>query len=268
MTRSSTRPTSASNGCTVCAHGRSLDIPGSGHAAIGHPRGWPAQTGRDVGRSRAPFNVRMARAAILLAATALAPERRCHNSQSMALMPHDRARVLAVLGPTNTGKTHFAVERMLAHRSGLIGFPLRLLAREIYDRIVVQKGAGLVALITGEERIQPPTARYFVATVEAMPSDLGRELPRGRRDPAVRRSRARPRLHRPAAARARPRRDDVPGRRHHPAAAEAAGARGRGGDAAALLDAHLHRARQGHPPAARAAPWSRSRPRRSTRSPS
>ena len=60
----------------------------------------------------------------------------------MALMPPDRPRVLAVLGPTNTGKTHFAVERMLAHRSGLIGFPLRLLAREIYDRIVVQKGAG------------------------------------------------------------------------------------------------------------------------------
>jgi ATP-dependent RNA helicase SUPV3L1/SUV3 len=90
----------------------------------------------------------------------------------MALMPHDRRRVLAVLGPTNTGKTHFAVERMLAHRSGLIGFPLRLLAREIYDRIVVQKGAALTALITGEERIQPPGARYFVATVEAMPSDL------------------------------------------------------------------------------------------------
>ena len=87
-------------------------------------------------------------------------------------MPHDRRRVLAVLGPTNTGKTHFAVERMLAHRSGLIGFPLRLLAREIYDRIVVQKGAALAALITGEERIQPPTARYFVATVEAMPADL------------------------------------------------------------------------------------------------
>ncbi|MGH6920168.1 MAG: disulfide oxidoreductase, partial [Geminicoccaceae bacterium] len=87
-------------------------------------------------------------------------------------MPHDRARVLAVLGPTNTGKTHFAVERMLAHRSGLIGFPLRLLAREIYDRIVVQKGAAQAALITGEERIQPATARYFVATVEAMPSDL------------------------------------------------------------------------------------------------
>jgi ATP-dependent RNA helicase SUPV3L1/SUV3 len=90
----------------------------------------------------------------------------------MALMPTDRPRVLAVLGPTNTGKTHFAVERMLAHRSGLIGFPLRLLAREIYDRIAAEKGAGAVALITGEERIEPPTARYFVATVEAMPEDL------------------------------------------------------------------------------------------------
>ena len=91
----------------------------------------------------------------------------------MALLPSERSRVLAVLGPTNTGKTHFAVERMLAHPSGLIGFPLRLLAREIYDRIVVHKGASAVALITGEERIQPPTARYFVATVEAMPEDLG-----------------------------------------------------------------------------------------------
>jgi len=77
-----------------------------------------------------------------------------------------------VLGPTNTGKTHFAVERMLAHKTGLIGFPLRLLAREIYDRIVIERGAGQVALITGEEKIQPKTARYWVATVEAMPEDL------------------------------------------------------------------------------------------------
>ncbi len=90
----------------------------------------------------------------------------------MALLPSERSRVLAVLGPTNTGKTHFAVERMLAHRSGLIGCPLRLLAREIYDRVAAQKGAAAVALITGEERIQPPSARYFVATVEAMPLDL------------------------------------------------------------------------------------------------
>lgn len=87
-------------------------------------------------------------------------------------MSEDRKRILAVLGPTNTGKTHFAVERMLAHKSGLIGFPLRLLAREIYDRIVIEKGAPLVALITGEEKIQPKTARYWVATVEAMPEDL------------------------------------------------------------------------------------------------
>lgn len=87
-------------------------------------------------------------------------------------MPLDQKRILAVLGPTNTGKTHFAVERMLAHRTGLIGFPLRLLAREIYDRIVIEKGEPLVALITGEEKIQPKTARYWVATVEAMPEDL------------------------------------------------------------------------------------------------
>ncbi|MGD0193055.1 MAG: helicase-related protein [Rhizomicrobium sp.] len=78
----------------------------------------------------------------------------------------------AVLGPTNTGKTHFAIERMLAHRSGMIGLPLRLLAREVYDRIVRIKGAGVSALVTGEEKIVPPDARYFVCTVEAMPLDL------------------------------------------------------------------------------------------------
>ncbi|MDX2234068.1 MAG: helicase-related protein [Hyphomonadaceae bacterium] len=78
-------------------------------------------------------------------------------------------RVVAVLGPTNTGKTHLAIERMLAHGSGMIGLPLRLLAREVYDRIVRQKGARAVALVTGEERIAPEGARYVVATVEAMP---------------------------------------------------------------------------------------------------
>ena len=88
------------------------------------------------------------------------------------LTPNDQKRVFAVLGPTNTGKTHFAVERMLAHRTGLIGFPLRLLAREVFDRIVAAKGAGQVALITGEEKIQPKAARYWIATVEAMPEDL------------------------------------------------------------------------------------------------
>ena len=83
--------------------------------------------------------------------------------------PLNPATVTAILGPTNTGKTHYAVERMLARSSGVIGLPLRLLAREIYDRIVMQKGAAQCALITGEEKIIPPKARYFVCTVEAMP---------------------------------------------------------------------------------------------------
>jgi ATP-dependent RNA helicase SUPV3L1/SUV3 len=80
-------------------------------------------------------------------------------------------RVLAVLGPTNTGKTHLAIERMLGHASGMIGFPLRLLARENYDRVVRIKGARAVALITGEEKIVPPNPAYFVCTVESMPLD-------------------------------------------------------------------------------------------------
>ena len=79
------------------------------------------------------------------------------------------ARLVAVLGPTNTGKTHLAVERMLGHASGMIGLPLRLLAREIYDRVVKLRGVRAVALITGEEKIVPPRAHYFVCTVEAMP---------------------------------------------------------------------------------------------------
>jgi ATP-dependent RNA helicase SUPV3L1/SUV3 len=82
---------------------------------------------------------------------------------------HYGGRVTAVLGPTNTGKTHLAVERMLGHRTGIIGLPLRLLAREIYDRVVAQKGAGAVALVTGEEKIVPSRPSYFVCTVEAMP---------------------------------------------------------------------------------------------------
>src|ERR1700748_2256317 len=83
----------------------------------------------------------------------------------------DASRIVAVLGPTNTGKTHLAVERMLGHSSGMIGLPLRLLAREIYDRVVKARGAAEVALITGEEKIVPLRARYFVCTVEAMPLD-------------------------------------------------------------------------------------------------
>ncbi len=81
-------------------------------------------------------------------------------------------RIAAVLGPTNTGKTHFAIERMLAHRTGMIGLPLRLLAREVYDKIVRTKGANTAALVTGEEKIVPADACYFVCTVEAMPLDL------------------------------------------------------------------------------------------------
>jgi len=80
--------------------------------------------------------------------------------------------VTAVLGPTNTGKTHLAIERMLGHETGMIGLPLRLLAREVYDKIVARVGADKVALVTGEEKIKPERARYWVATVEAMPRDV------------------------------------------------------------------------------------------------
>jgi ATP-dependent RNA helicase SUPV3L1/SUV3 len=79
--------------------------------------------------------------------------------------------VTAVLGPTNTGKTHLAIERMLGHETGLIGLPLRLLAREVYDKVVARVGADKVALITGEEKIKPERARYFLCTVEAMPRE-------------------------------------------------------------------------------------------------
>jgi ATP-dependent RNA helicase SUPV3L1/SUV3 len=88
---------------------------------------------------------------------------------------HERAPgagVTAVLGPTNTGKTHLAIERMLAHSSGLIGLPLRLLAREVYNKIADRAGVDSVALITGEEKIKPKNPRFWVSTVEAMPRDL------------------------------------------------------------------------------------------------
>ncbi|MEJ2124707.1 MAG: helicase-related protein, partial [Alphaproteobacteria bacterium] len=80
--------------------------------------------------------------------------------------------VAAVLGPTNTGKTHLAIERMLGHASGLIGLPLRLLAREVYDKVLARVGEANVALITGEEKIIPENPRYYVCTVEAMPRDI------------------------------------------------------------------------------------------------
>ncbi len=81
----------------------------------------------------------------------------------------NRAFITAVLGPTNTGKTHLAVERLCAHSSGIMGFPLRLLAREVYDRVVAIKGAAHVGLITGEEKIMPPDARWLLCTAESMP---------------------------------------------------------------------------------------------------
>ena len=86
--------------------------------------------------------------------------------------PDRAAGVTLVLGPTNTGKTHHAIERMLTHRSGMIGLPLRLLAREVYNRVVAKAGAEAVALITGEEKIKPRQPRYWICTVEAMPRDL------------------------------------------------------------------------------------------------
>ncbi|MDF1802709.1 helicase-related protein [Thalassovita sp.] len=86
------------------------------------------------------------------------------------------ARITAVLGPTNTGKTHYAIERMLGHRTGVIGLPLRLLAREVYDKIVAARGPSVVALVTGEERIVPPRAQYWVCTVEAMPDGMGADF--------------------------------------------------------------------------------------------
>ena len=88
----------------------------------------------------------------------------------------DRTRIVAVLGPTNTGKTHYAIERMLGHRTGVIGLPLRLLAREVYDKIVSIRGPSVVALVTGEERIVPPRAQYWVCTVEAMPEGMGADF--------------------------------------------------------------------------------------------
>jgi ATP-dependent RNA helicase SUPV3L1/SUV3 len=90
-----------------------------------------------------------------------------------SLPPQMRSRgVTAVLGPTNTGKTHLAIERMLGHESGMIGLPLRLLAREVYQRVVEKAGAHNVALVTGEEKIKPDRPRYWISTVEAMPRDL------------------------------------------------------------------------------------------------
>ena len=87
-------------------------------------------------------------------------------------MESNKKRITAVLGPTNTGKTHLAVETMLEYKSGIIGFPLRLLAREIFDKCVRRIGSEKVALITGEEKIIPRTPKYYICTVESMPHDI------------------------------------------------------------------------------------------------
>ena len=80
-------------------------------------------------------------------------------------------KISAILGPTNTGKTHLAIETMLSFESGMIGFPLRLLAREVYDKVIKKVNTDKVALITGEEKIIPSNAKYFLCTVESMPID-------------------------------------------------------------------------------------------------
>ena len=87
-------------------------------------------------------------------------------------MDNNLKRITAVLGPTNTGKTHLAVETMLEYESGIIGFPLRLLAREIFDKCVNKVGSEKVALITGEEKIIPSSAKYYICTAESMPQDI------------------------------------------------------------------------------------------------
>ncbi len=99
----------------------------------------------------------------------LAPRARASHIGQTVIASRSDSRLRAVLGPTNTGKTHLAIERMCGHSSGAIGFPLRLLAREVYDKVRELKGDAKVALITGEERIEPPQARYFLCTAEAMP---------------------------------------------------------------------------------------------------
>ena len=88
----------------------------------------------------------------------------------------EAGRITAVLGPTNTGKTHYAIERMLSYRSGVIGLPLRLLAREVYDKVVALRGPSVVALITGEERIVPERTQFWISTVEAMPLEIGADF--------------------------------------------------------------------------------------------
>ena len=86
-------------------------------------------------------------------------------------MNNSENKIIAILGPTNTGKTYMAIEKMLEFNSGIFGLPLRLLAREVYDKCVLKLGTEKVALITGEEKIIPSDAKYYICTVESMPKD-------------------------------------------------------------------------------------------------
>jgi ATP-dependent RNA helicase SUPV3L1/SUV3 len=109
---------------------------------------------------------------ILMAVSANAGPQETLETRTMGDATSRNRNVTAVLGPTNTGKTHLAIERMLGHPSGMIGLPLRLLAREVYDKVVARVGVEKAALITGEEKIKPEGARYWVCTVEAMPREV------------------------------------------------------------------------------------------------
>ena len=91
-------------------------------------------------------------------------------------MENTLKRITAILGPTNTGKTHLAIDTMLEYESGIMGFPLRLLAREVFDKCVKKIGAEKVALITGEEKIIPKSPKYYICTVESMPKDISVEF--------------------------------------------------------------------------------------------
>ncbi|MEY2925820.1 MAG: hypothetical protein RL367_297, partial [Pseudomonadota bacterium] len=105
-------------------------------------------------------------------ANTIIPLEICCQIRDIAVMTQrDPGCIKAILGPTNTGKTHLAIERLCAHSSGMMGFPLRLLAREVYDRVVAIKGPNEVGLITGEEKIVPPGARWLLCTTESMPVD-------------------------------------------------------------------------------------------------
>ncbi len=158
--------------------------------------------------------------------------------------------VTAVLGPTNTGKTHLAIERMLAHSSGIIGLPLRLLAREVYNKAVERVGADAVALITGEEKIKPPSPRYLGGDGRGHAARPRYRLRGDRRDPARRRPRARPCVHGPHPQPARPRGNAGAGRRHHAPDGGKAAARSQYSEPPAALAAHLRGREEAHAPAA------------------